>query len=104
MVHCGGTVVGSMLDCKAELKHAALLPLIEQLQLLKTHKQFIFELEVPDMNILVDSAQVFSGTVPNVSWFSSVTCKNSRFDQPWWLALGATMAIQPVTFDDSASL
>lgn len=67
MVHCGGTVVGSMSDCKAELKHAALLPLIEQLQLLKTHKQFIFELEVPDMNILVDSAQVFSGTVPNVS-------------------------------------
>jgi len=54
--------LGLKSDCKAELEQAALLPLIEQLQHLKVHKKFSLELEVPDMNILVDSAPVFSGT------------------------------------------
>ena len=54
-------------DCKAKLEQAALLPLVEQLQHLKSHKKFSLELEVPNMNIFLDSAQDFSGTGPNVS-------------------------------------
>ena len=38
--------------CKADLEQAALLPL-EQLQFLKSHKNFS---QVPDINILVDLA------------------------------------------------
>jgi hypothetical protein len=59
--------MGSKSDCKAELEQAALLPLTEQLQYMKVHKKFSLELEVPNMNILVDSAPLFSGTGPNVS-------------------------------------
>lgn len=58
-------VMGLKSDCKAELEQAALLPLIEKLQQLELYKKFCLELEIPNMDILVDSALVFSQTSPN---------------------------------------
>ena len=71
-------VIGSKSDCKAELEQAALLPLIEKLQQLELHKKFCLELEVPNMDILVDSALVFSETGPNVTHCADFTLDHAK--------------------------